>query len=143
MCELRKILEEIEEERADIEDSASAKDRMLDRHWNNCLDAVSDIIKKHMDDEWILTEDRWPTKEECENDYFWVMLKYDTLPVVARCMWVEAEDLDGDDASFSEFYIDQCPQVYIPSTCIILAWRILQVPEPHTLKHSSKRGGDY
>ena len=53
MQELEKILEEIEAERADIDESPSMKDRMLDRHWNNCLDAVADIIKKHMNDDWI------------------------------------------------------------------------------------------
>lgn len=53
MSGLEKVLEEIEAERADIDDSSSAKDRMLDRHWNNCLDAVADIIKKHMNDGWI------------------------------------------------------------------------------------------
>lgn len=53
MQELEKVLEEIEAERADIDDFSSIKDRMLDRHWNNCLDAVADIIKKHMSDDWI------------------------------------------------------------------------------------------
>lgn len=60
MSGLEKVLEEIEAERADIDDSSSAKDRMLDRHWNNCLDAVADIIKKHMNDGWIPVERELP-----------------------------------------------------------------------------------
>ena len=66
MSGLEKILEEIEAERADIDDSSSLKDRMLDRHWNNCLDAVADIIKKHMNDDWIPVDERMPEK----NEYF-------------------------------------------------------------------------
>ena len=66
MQELEKIIKEIEAERADIDDSSSLKDRMLDRHWNNCLDAVVDIIKKHMNDDWIPVDERLPEK----NEYF-------------------------------------------------------------------------
>ena len=60
MQELEKVLEEIEAERADIDESPSIKDRMLDRHWNNCLDTVADIIKKHMNDGWIPVQDKLP-----------------------------------------------------------------------------------
>ena len=63
MSGLEKVLEEIEAERADIDDSSSAKDRMLDRHWNNCLDAVADIIKKHMNDDWIPVDEQLPEEK--------------------------------------------------------------------------------
>ena len=53
MQELEKILKEIENERADIDDYSDAKGRMLARHWNNCIDVVEEIIRKHMNDGWI------------------------------------------------------------------------------------------
>ena len=69
MSGLEKVLEEIEAERADVNDSFSATGRMLDRHWNNCLDAVADIIKKHMNDGWIPVDEQLP-EEPKENPVF-------------------------------------------------------------------------
>ena len=48
MQELEKILEEIEDERTDIDDYSDSKGRMLARHWNNCIDVVEDIIRNHL-----------------------------------------------------------------------------------------------
>lgn len=48
MQELKKILEEIEDERTDIDDQSDVKGRMLARHWNNCIDVVEDIIREHL-----------------------------------------------------------------------------------------------
>ena len=79
MQELEKVLEEIEAERADIDDSSSAKDRMLDRHWNNCLDAVADIIKKHMNDGWIPVGRELPPNAKHKGTFcpkYQVMTKY-------------------------------------------------------------------
>ena len=47
---LEKILEEINDEKALLEDDSSRESKLLDRHWNNCLDVISDIIKNHMDE---------------------------------------------------------------------------------------------
>ena len=59
-----KILEEIEAERADVNESVSATGRMLDRHWNNCLNVVIEIVKNHANDEWIPADkDNIPGKE--------------------------------------------------------------------------------
>ena len=33
---------------------------MLARHWNDCIDVVEDIIRKHMNDGWISVEERLP-----------------------------------------------------------------------------------
>ena len=63
MQNLEKILEEIENERTDIDDYSDAKNRMLARHWNSCIDVVEDIIRKHMNDSWIPVEERLPEKE--------------------------------------------------------------------------------
>lgn len=57
MQNLEKILEEIENERTDIDDYSDAKSRMLARYWNSCIDVVEDIIRKHMNDGWIPAED--------------------------------------------------------------------------------------
>ena len=48
MQELEKILDEIEDERVILDDYQVAKGIMLARHWNNCIDVVKDIIRKHM-----------------------------------------------------------------------------------------------
>lgn len=64
MQNLEKILEEIENERTDIDDYSDAKSRMLARYWNSCIDVVEDIIRKHMNDGWIPTEERLPEDEE-------------------------------------------------------------------------------
>lgn len=65
MQNLEKILEEIENERIDIDDYSDAKSRMLARHWNSCIDVVEDIIRKHMNDGWIPVEERLPEEEYC------------------------------------------------------------------------------
>lgn len=77
MQELEKILEEIEDERADVDEYSDIKSKMLARHWNSCIFIVQDIIRKHMndgndinvtakDDGWIPVEERLPEK----NEYF-------------------------------------------------------------------------
>lgn len=64
MQNLEKILEEIENERTDIDDYSDAKSRMLARHWNSCIGVVEDIIRKHMNDGWISVEERLPDNNE-------------------------------------------------------------------------------
>lgn len=82
-------------------------------------------------DGWIPCIERMPTKKECENNYFWIMLKYNASPVIAKCAWIESENKKGNDDSFPEFFIDQYPQMYTPSKDIIMAWKISDVPEPY------------
>ena len=71
MQELEKILEEIENERTDIDDYSDAKGRMLARHWNSCIDVAEEILRKHMNDGWIPVEKDLP-KNESE---VWVVLE--------------------------------------------------------------------
>ena len=77
MQNLEKILEEIENERTDIDDYSDAKSRMLARHWNSCIDVVEDIIRKHMNDGWISVEQK-PKKDYIavlavdKHDYYFV-----------------------------------------------------------------------
>lgn len=49
----------------------------------------------------------------------------------------EAEDENGNDDSFSEFFIDQYPQVYTPSKDIVIARKIVDVPEPYQPERSN------
>ena len=96
---------------------------------------VKDIICNHLNDVWIPTKERMPTKEECEMDNIRFLISvgvdccYSTE--VARCTWVEANNIDGTDGSYSEFWIDQFPHIYRPSHRLIAAWKILELPEPY------------
>lgn len=130
MQELDKILKDIELEKKRISLSRDCSNEYAVTEIS-LLEKIEKIIRKHMNDGWISCNERMPTKEECENDYFWIMLKYNTSPVIAKCSWVESEDETGNDDSFSEFYIDQYPQMYTPSKNIVIAWRIAEVPESY------------
>lgn len=135
MQELEKILEEIEQKKCEHID----KDYIFGSgDIVNGLDMAMEIIRKHMNDGWIPCIERMPTKKECENNYFWIMLKYNASPVIAKCAWIESEDKNGNDDSFPEFFIDQYPQMYTPSKNIIMAWKISDVPEPYHPERSKK-----
>ena len=133
MQELEKILEEIAQEKKDVvlsvEHTTGYKAGQI-----SMAEKIENIIRKHMNDGWISVEVRMPTREECENNYFWIMLKYNASPVIAKCAWIESEDKKGNDDSFSEFFIDQYPQIYTPSKDIVIAWKMADVPEPHRLE---------
>ena len=94
-----------------------------------------EIIRKHMNDGWIPTKERMPTKEECEMDNIRFLISigidcwYSTE--IAKCSWVEADNAGGTDGSYSEFWIDQFPHIYYPSQRLIAAWKILELPEPY------------
>ena len=144
MQELEKILEEIEQRKARAEKLiVKPPHDKLDQVANDTAEAFieaykecQDIIRKHMNDGWIPCIERMPTKRECENNYFWIMLKYNASPVIAKCAWIESEDKNGNDDSFPEFFIDQYPQMYTPSKNIIMAWKISDVPEPYRPERS-------
>lgn len=81
---LEKILHEIENERSEITDYSDSKSKMLARHWNNCIDVVEQIIKKHLsfenrveitrssrdNDGWIDCSEHLPEKGEKVLCYF-------------------------------------------------------------------------
>ena len=131
MQELEKILEKIDTKIA--ESMGKKREGLLE---------ADRIIRKHMNDGWIPCSERMPTEEECENEYFWVMLKYNTSPVISKCSWTEAEDENGNDDSFSEFFIDQYPQVYTSSKDIVIAWKIVDVPEPYQPERRDNHDGE-
>ena len=82
---------------------------------------------------WIPVSERMPTEEECKNKWFWITYgstgNYSTE--IAKCRWIEADDENGNDDSFSEFYIDQEPLGYAPSQNLIQAWKIADIPDPY------------
>ena len=132
MQELEKIMEEIDQyimayRRTPYGREVEGTVELLER----CRDA----IRKHMNDGWIPTKERMPTKEECERDNIRFLISVGTdcwySTEVARCTWVEADNADGTDGSYSEFWIDQFPHIYRPSHRLIAAWKILELPEPY------------
>ena len=80
MQELEKILEEIEDERADVDEYSDIKSKMLARHWNSCIFIVQEIIRKHMNDGWIPVEERLPEDGEtvlCTDGEYVYLVEYD------------------------------------------------------------------
>ena len=138
MQELEKIMEEIKDM---LEDNKVIE---LDSNGtlNKCVidvklawSSINDIIRKHTNDGWIPTKERMPTKEECERDNIRFLISVGTdcwySTEIAKCSWVEADNADGTDGSYSEFWIDQFPHIYRPSHRLIAAWKILELPEPY------------
>ena len=138
MRELEKILEEIDQEvkeymEIDFGDEYNAGIKDM-------AEMSKKIIRKHMNDGWILVEERMPTQEECEDNWFWIAYggSFGNSPRVARCEWVFADDENGNDDSGSEFYIDQFPLPYKPSKNLIKAWKIIDIPEPYRPERSEQ-----
>ena len=133
MQELEKILEEIEEATRQEDTPIYREDIEVDGYVRQSV--VEDIIRKRMNDGWIPTKERTPTKEECERDNIRFLISigidcwYSTE--IAKCSWVEADNAGGTDGSYSEFWIDQFPHIYYPSQRLIAAWKILELPEPY------------
>ena len=93
---------------------------------------------KNMNDGWIPVEERLPTQEECEDNWFWIAYgdSFGNSPIIAKCEWVFTDDEDGNDDSGAEFYIDQFPFPYKPSINLIKAWKIIDIPAPYRLERN-------
>ena len=132
MRELEKILEEI-----------SLLDIIYDLDNGGCLlrwEDVEKIIRKYMNDGWISVDERMPTQEECKDNLFWITYGYfSSSSRVAQCQWVLSYDENGNDDSYSEFYIDQAPSIYVPSQNLVTAWKIIDIPEPYRLERSERK----
>ena len=124
MQELEKILEEIENERTDIDDYSDAKGRMLARHWNDCIDVVEDIIRKHINDGWIPVEERMPENNK--------------LVLV----WARSTARGADEWSLGSYdngfwaLGSYGGSLVFPSQLEAVAWRPL--PEPYKSKRSEE-----
>ena len=97
------------------------------------MEWIEGFIRKHVNDGWIPVEERLPTQEECEDNWFWIAYgnSFGNSPRIAKCEWVFADDEDGNDDSGPEFYIDQFPFPYRPSQNLIKAWKIIDIPSPY------------
>lgn len=60
MQELEKILEEIQELRGKAGSECTSEDHYIKKAWELCLDQVTEIIRKHMNDGWVSVEERLP-----------------------------------------------------------------------------------
>ena len=60
MQALEKILEEIKGLRGKVGSECTSEDHYMKRAWEHCLNRVTEIIRKHMDDGWIPVEERLP-----------------------------------------------------------------------------------
>lgn len=53
MQELEKIMEEIQGLRGKVGSECTSEDHYMKRAWEHCLNRVTEIIRKHMNDGWI------------------------------------------------------------------------------------------
>ena len=151
---LEKILEEIKsalkDTYLDIANNYDVSDLEYDSDKVACVaskfrstvsERIEDIIRKHMNACWIPVEERMPTQEECEDYWFWIAYGYDNdnSPHVATGRWVFADDENGNDVSYSEFYFDQAPCEYTPPKTLIQAWKIIDIPEPYRPERNDNR----
>ena len=152
MQELEKILREIEAEfdrRIDIQLKimAGLGDDVYRYGYGRSVEAyqqgklfVEDIIRKYMNDGWISVDERMPTQEECKDNLFWITYGYfSSSSRVAQCQWVLSYDENGNDDSYSEFYIDQAPSIYVPSQNLVTAWKIINIPDPYRPERSERK----
>ena len=109
-------------------------------NFNRDIEYLRDFIRKHMNDGWIPVEDRMPTQEECKDNLFWITYgSFSSSSRVAQCQWVFSYDENGNDDSYSEFYIDQSPCIYTPSQNLVKAWKIIDIPAPYRLERSERK----
>lgn len=137
MKELEKILQEIE--KAKNEYPCACFPWYLTR-----LTEAEKIIRKHMNDGWIPVEERMPTQEECKDNLFWITYdgSFGSTCKVAKCQWVFSYDENENDASYSEFYIDQSPCIYTPSQNLVKAWKIIDIPDLYRPERSDNHDGE-
>lgn len=63
MQELEKILEEIQELRGKAGSECTSEDHYIKKAWELCLDQVTEIIRKNMNDGWISVDERLPEEK--------------------------------------------------------------------------------
>ena len=144
MQELEKILEEIESRMKYLEKIKGkyedGNEKMAIWFRIDEINRIKKIIHKYMNDGWISVDERMPTQEECKDNLFWITYGYfSSSSRVAQCQWVLSYDENGNDDSYSEFYIDQAPFIYVPSQNLVTAWKIINIPEPYRLERSERK----
>lgn len=141
MQNLEKILEEIEQKKerclniVKIEVEPMEITAHRERYKGLCM--AEEIIRKHMNDGWIPVDERMPTQEECKDNLFWITYgSFSSSSRIAKCQWIFSYDENGNDDSYSEFWIDQSPCIYTPSQNLVKAWKIMDIPEPYRPERS-------
>ena len=141
MKKLEKILEEIEQKKerclniVKIEVEPMEITTHRERYKGLCM--AEEIIRKHMNDGWIPVDERMPTQEECKDNLFWITYgSFSSSSRIAKCQWIFSYDENGNDDSYSEFWIDQSPCIYTPSQNLVKAWKIMDIPEPYRPERS-------
>ena len=147
---LEKILEEIEDHAIEFE-SFGMCDDYVSVGW------AKDIIRSHMGDvpkcrecsrrkwyqmgyedgmqdvgdtDWIDCKDFMPTKDMDKKPVWIVYGSSMNLSVkFAYCDWVLSDNENGNDNSYSQFYIDQAPSLYYPSLNLVHYWKPVNIPE--------------
>ena len=151
MQELEKILEEIEAEfdrRIDIQLKimAGLGDDVYRYGYGKSLEAyqqgklfVEDIIRKHMNDEWIPVEDRLP---EVFGKY-WATIRYDdgriSEPIVVDFRGVRQKYV-VDTPNGREYETWGIDSAFHGSR--VIAWRPYYIPEPYHPERSDNHGGE-
>lgn len=140
---LEKILEEIKEKCVELSKSHWGDDEchLVGKGIQSMYIQTEKIIRFHMDDVtdandgWILCRDNMPTKD-MDGQPVWIV--YGSLGNLstefAYCNWVLSDDENGNDDSYSQFYIDQAPRIYYPSKNLVHAWKPVEIPEPYKPK---------
>lgn len=143
MQELKKILEEIEQKKerclniVKIEVEPMEITTHRERYKGLCM--AEEIIRRHMNDGWIPVDERMPTQEECKDNLFWITYgSFSSSSRIAKCQWIFSYDENGNDDSYSEFWIDQSPCIYTPSQNLVKAWKIMDIPEPYRPERSEE-----
>lgn len=147
MQELEKILEEISADTGYLEDwfinsVDDSEPVWTDKHIEELDEGFIVIpmesVQDYYIDDWIPVKDRMPTKEECEKNkagYIKFLIVYGSPDnhsiLYANCEWVAADNEDGSRGDFAEFWIDQFPQIFYPSLDLIMAWKIVEIPDPY------------
>ena len=131
MQELEKILDKIEAEHAYKVSGDRDTYSQYNEGWSDAIDRMRGVLE-NLGDGWIPVEERMPTQEECKDNLFWITYgSFSSSSRVAQCEWVFSYDENGNDDSYSEFYIDQSPCIYTPSQNLVKAWKIIDIPEPY------------
>lgn len=127
---IEKILERLEAERCDLTDYKSSEDRILVRHWNNCVDVCKEIVQevaKEYGNGWIPCSERLPSKEEYQkcNGQFIVSDGNRTYATYFDIY----DTLKFGELTMTNFRVDRC----------VIAWQPL--PAVFRPKEDQKMGG--
>ena len=131
MQELEKILEEINQEKLKHWDSSERLD--TDKLIGWCFDRCIEIIRKHMNDDWVFVEERLP---EVFGKY-WATIRYDdgriSEPIVVDFRGVRQKYV-VDTPNGREYETWGIDSAFHGSR--VIAWRPYYIPEPYLPERS-------